>query len=75
MRGGQLSPHLIHVRPNRTGIWFVEPDDGEAPISEHVTENEAERVALDRAAALDDTSVLVHDRYARVRIVEPGRRL
>jgi hypothetical protein len=70
-----MSPHLIHVRPNRTGIGFVEPDDGDAPISEHVTENEAERVALDRAAALDDTSVLVHDRYARVRIVEPGRRL
>ena len=68
-----MSPHLIHVRPNRTGIWFVQPDDGEAPISEHVTENEAERVALDRAAASDDTSVAIHDRYTRVRIVLPRR--
>lgn len=72
--GPKMAPHLIHVRPNRTGIWVVQPDDREAPISEHGTENEAERVALKRAAALDDTSVIVHDRYARVRIVQPGAR-
>jgi hypothetical protein len=67
-----MSHHVIHVRPNRTGIWVVQPDDVDAPISEHITETEAERVALDRAATLDDTTVVIHDRYERVRIVGPG---
>ena len=72
LRGRKMAPHLIHVRPNRTGIWFVQSDDVDVPISEHITETEAERVALDRAATLDDTSVVIHDRYERVRIVAPG---
>jgi hypothetical protein len=69
-----MSPHLIHVRPNRTGIWVVHPDDVDVPISEHVTETDAERVALDQAAILDDAAVVIHDRYERVRIVQPGGR-
>jgi len=42
--------------------------------SSHPTETEAERTALRRASALDECSVVIHDRYSRVRIVRAGRR-
>jgi hypothetical protein len=66
--------HVIHVRASRTGVWSVEPEDREVPRSEHSTETEAERTALRRARALDECSVVIHDRYARVRIVRVGGR-
>ena len=54
------------------GIWVVQPDDLDTTLSEHTNETEAERAAIARAAALDDATVVVHDRYTRVRIVHPG---
>ena len=65
-------PVIIHVKSNRTGVWSVEPEGREVPRSEHPNETEAERTAMRRAAALDDCSVVIHDRYARVRIVNLG---
>lgn len=67
-----MSSYVIHVRPGVMGSWVVQPDDLEAPLSEHSNETEAERAAIDRAAALDDAPVVIHDRYTRVRIVHPG---
>jgi uncharacterized protein DUF2188 len=67
-----MSAHLIHVRCNGTGIWSVHPDDMEAPSSQHTTETDAERAAVERAAAIDDASVLIHDRYASVHVVGPA---
>ena len=64
-----MSAHLIHVRCNDAGIWSVHPDDLEGPLSQHTTETDAERAAVERAAALHDASVLVHDRYSRVHFV------
>ena len=67
--------HVIHVRSSPTGLWSVEPEDRDVPRSEHSNETEAERTALRRADALDECSVLIHDRYSRVRIVRvSGRR-
>ena len=66
--------HVIHVRSSRTGLWSVEPEDREVPRSEHSTETEAERTALRRADTLDECSVVIHDRYSRVRIVRVSRR-
>lgn len=55
------------------GIWVVQPDDLDTPLSEHTNETDAERAAIACAVALDDDAeVVVHDRYTRVRIVRPG---
>jgi hypothetical protein len=66
--------HVIHVRSSATGLWSVEPEDREVPRSQHLTETEAERTALRRADTLDECSVVIHDRYSRVRIVPVSRR-
>ena len=66
--------HVIHVRCSPRGLWSVEPEDREVPRSEHSTETEAERTALRRAGGLDECSVVIHDRYSRVRIVRVERR-
>ena len=65
--------HVIHVRSSPTGLWSVEPEDGDVPRSEHSTETDAERTALRRAGTLEECSVVIHDRYARVRIVRVSR--
>ena len=65
---------VIHVRSSPTGLWMVEPEDRAVPRSEHTTETDAERSAMRRAAALEECSVVIHDRYARVRIVRVGGR-
>jgi hypothetical protein len=67
-----MSSSLIHVQPGVMGIWVVQPDDLDGPLSEHTNETEAERAAIACAVSLDDASVVIHDRYARVRIVRPG---
>ena len=69
-----LTVHVIHVRSSPTGLWSVEPEDRAVPRSEHTTETEAERTALRRAGSLDECSVVIHDRYSRVRIVRVTRR-
>ena len=66
--------HVIHVRSSPTGLWSVEPEDREVPRSEHSTETEAERTALRGADTLDECSVVIHDRYSRVRVVRVSRR-
>ena len=66
--------HVIHVRSSPTGLWSVEPEDREVPRSEHSTETDAECTALRRAETLDECSVVIHDRYSRVRIVRVSRR-
>jgi len=74
--GGTLDVplHVIHVRSSPTGLWSVEPEDREVLRSEHLTAPEAERTALRRADSLDECSVVIHDRYSRVRIVRVSRR-
>jgi hypothetical protein len=55
------------------GIWVVDPDDLDTPLSKHTNETEAERAAIEQAAALEDAAVVIHDRYARVRTLNhPG---
>ena len=66
-----MSTYLIHVKSSSTGILVVQPEDREAPLSQHTSETYAERAAMERAAALEDCSVVIHDRYARVRVVRP----
>ncbi len=66
--------HVIHVRSSPTGLWSVEPEDREVPRSEHPNETEAERTALRRADSFDECSVVIHDRYTRVRVVRVSRR-
>ena len=67
-----MSTYLIHVKSSNTGVWIVQPEDRDLPVSKHVTETDAERAAIERASALEDCSVVIHDRYARVRVVRPA---
>lgn len=67
-----MSGRLIHVTCNRTGDWLVRPEDYAGPISEHASATAAERAAIELAAGRDDTSVVIHDRYGRVRFA-PAR--
>jgi Uncharacterized protein conserved in bacteria (DUF2188) len=67
-----MTATVIHVRSSDTGIWSVQPEDRDTPLSQHLTETEAERAALARAAALEDASVMIHDRYSRVRVLQFG---
>ena len=62
---------VIHVRCTSTGVWMVHHEGHEKPVSAHGTETEAERVARERAETLGDGLVIVHDRYARTRVVRP----
>jgi hypothetical protein len=69
--GAAMSNYLIHVKSSNTGVWVVQPEDRDLPVSKHVSETDAERAAIERAAALEDCSIVIHDRYARVRVVRP----
>ena len=58
---------LLHVEP-RDCEWIVRRDGARAPLSEHADAGEATRAACVRAYTMSaDASVLVHDRYHRVR--------
>jgi uncharacterized protein DUF2188 len=61
----------LHVRPDRGGVWRVQPEGEERTLSEHVSETEAERAAGRHAAATGATDIVVHDRYNRTHSVPP----
>jgi hypothetical protein len=56
----------LHVEP-RANRWVVRRDGAEKPLSVHAEADEACRVARERAANGTAASVLLHDRYHRVR--------
>jgi hypothetical protein len=58
----------VHVIPvDRTGMWRVQDGEPRATISEHLSENDAERAARIRARARGLERIVVHDRYHRTR--------
>ncbi len=67
-----MSQTTIHVEPDQRGSWLVRHDSER--VSEHVTATDAERAARVAARRFCATSVLLHDRYRRVREIELGSR-
>ena len=64
----------VHVIPvDRTATWRVQDGDSRATISEHLSENDAERAARVRARARGLERIVIHDRYHRTREL-PTRR-
>jgi Uncharacterized protein conserved in bacteria (DUF2188) len=55
----------IDVRCTETGTWSVLPAGGDAPLSTHTSETDAERAAQAHAAKRG-ARVIIHDRYERV---------
>jgi hypothetical protein len=64
---------LIEVRCTETGTWSVIPTDSDEPLSTHVSESAAERAAREHAARRG-VSVVIHDRYQRIRELPIKRR-
>lgn len=60
-----MSQTVIHVEPDQRGSWLVRHEAER--VSEHMTATDAERAALQAARRFDASSVLLHDRYRRVR--------
>lgn len=60
-----MSQTVIHVEPDQRGSWLVRHEAER--VSEHMTATDAERAALQAARRFSATSVLLHDRYRRVR--------
>ena len=60
-----MSHTTIHVEPDQRGSWLVRRDAER--VSEHHTATDAERAAFQAARRFSATSVLMHDRYRRVR--------
>jgi hypothetical protein len=60
-----MSERLIVCCDHR-GVWRVEPEGGDRPLSEHGSETEAERAAARHAVATGAEEIVVHDRYHRV---------
>jgi hypothetical protein len=57
----------INVRPDTRGQWVVRDEDDPRFTSEHETATEAEFAARSRARASGVDSIMVRDRYERVR--------
>jgi hypothetical protein len=62
-----MSQNTIHVEPDHRGSWLVRHEAER--VSEHQTATDAERAAVQAARRFSATSVLLHDRYRRVREV------
>jgi hypothetical protein len=59
---------MIHVEPRR-GAWVVRDDADVDPVSEHGDATAATNAARERARWFGEATVLLHDRYGRVRPV------
>ena len=68
-----MSAATIHVEPRR-GSWVVREDTGSDPLSEHNDATAATSAARERARRFAEATVLLHDRYGRVRRVTVGAR-
>ena len=66
------SPTIL-IEPTRIGVWAVLRDGETTPVSQHDTVTDAERAACTLARRLEQRSVLVRDRYRRVREINVGR--
>jgi len=56
----------LHVEPTTSGRWVVCYGHRQAPLSDHLTANDAETSAQRRACNEGIRRVLVHDCYTRV---------
>jgi Uncharacterized protein conserved in bacteria (DUF2188) len=63
----------LHVHPDPSGRWRVQPEGEEQVLSEHSSESEAERAAARHAAPGDICEIVVHDRYHRVHTLYRAR--
>jgi hypothetical protein len=68
-----VSAATIHVEPRR-GNWVVREYTGQDPLSEHGDATAATNAARERARRFAEVTVLLHDRYGRVRRVTVGAR-
>ncbi len=56
----------IHVEPTAGGRWAVCYEHGKRALSDHLTANEAQYFAKQRARAEGITGIVVHDAYLHV---------
>ena len=63
-----VSATMIHIEPRR-GAWVVRDDMERDPVSEHGDCTAATNAAREHARRFRDVTVLLHDRYGRVRPV------
>jgi hypothetical protein len=63
-----VSASTIHVEPRR-GSWVVREEAEREPVSEYGDATAATNAARERARRFTEVTVLLHDRYGRVRRV------
>jgi hypothetical protein len=68
-----VSGSMIHVEPRR-GSWVVREESDREPVSEYGDATAATIAARERARRFSDVTVLLHDRYGRVRRVTAAPR-
>jgi hypothetical protein len=68
-----VSASTIHVEPRR-GSWVVREETDPELVSEHGDATAATNAARERARRFTEVTVLLHDRYGRVRRVTGGAR-
>jgi hypothetical protein len=66
-----VSVATIHVEPRR-GSWVVREETSPEPVSEFGDATAATHAARERARRFKEVTVLLHDRYGRVRRVAGG---
>jgi hypothetical protein len=67
-----VSASTIHVEPRR-GSWVVREEAEREPVSEYGDATSATNAARERARRFTEVTVLLHDRYGRVRRVGVAR--